>query len=429
MDSVKPPADAAAREEVVLVVDDSSVQRQHAAELCRSLGVARVHEACDGREALALLASLPAPPTLMVIDLEMPVMDGFELIQQMSKRGLRIPSIVASSREGALVRAVEVMAATLGQPLLGGVAKPLTADVLAGALEGSHRGCAPTAGAGLAQPSIAPDRLRAALDAGLLVPHYQPKVDIRTGLVRGVEVLARWTDPQLGAVPPDRFIAIAEQHDLIVPLTQSIADQAMAQVARWNAHGMVLSLAINLSPLLLRTPGLVEHVTGLLSRHGLAAGQLVLEITESSVVGYDAVTMGVLGRLRMRGVGLSIDDYGTGFSSMQQLARIPFTELKIDRSFVHNAHRQSHLRVILQSALEMAGRLGLVSVAEGVETLEDWRLLQRFGCTVGQGFLVARPMPGEALPRWMKSHEARLPELRLPQRPEAADSTLSPEAQ
>ncbi|MFN6997164.1 MAG: EAL domain-containing protein [Aquincola tertiaricarbonis] len=256
MESLKPPAVEAVRHEAVLVVDDSTTQRQHAADLCRSLGVARIHEARDGREALDLLAALPASPTLMVIDLEMPVMDGFELIQQMSKRGLRIPFIVASAREGALVRAVEVMAATLGQPLLGGVAKPLTADVLAGALEGSQGAGAPALAASVpgAQPAIPPDKLRDALARGLVVPHYQPKVDIRTGLVRGVEVLARWNDAQLGAVPPDRFIAIAEQHDLILPLTQAIADRAMAQVAHWNAHGMVLSVAINLSPLLLRTP-------------------------------------------------------------------------------------------------------------------------------------------------------------------------------
>jgi EAL domain-containing protein (putative c-di-GMP-specific phosphodiesterase class I) len=351
----------------------------------------------------------------MIIDLEMPVMDGFELIQQMSQRGVRVPFMVASSREGALVRAVEVMATTLGMPLLGGVAKPLTAEVLAGALQASHDLDPRAVAADVPKPQapIAPQLLEAALRDGLVVPHYQPKVDIRTGLLRGVEVLARWTDAQLGVVPPDRFIATAEQHGLIGPLTRSIVDQAMAQAARWNARGLMLSLAVNLSPLLLRTPDLVENVSALLARHGLAAGQLVLEITEGSVVGYDAVTLGVLGRLRMRGVGLSIDDYGTGFSSMQQLARIPFTELKIDRSFVHGAHRQAHLRVILQSALEMAGRLGLVSVAEGIETLDDWRLLQQFGCTVGQGYLIARPMAGDALPRWLKSHESRLPELRL----------------
>lgn len=401
--------------DTVLVVDDSVVQRAHAVDLCRRLGVARVHEAADGAQALALLGALAEPPSLMLIDLEMPVMDGFELIQQMSRLGRCVPFVVASSREGALVRAVELMARALGMPMLGSVAKPLSADALAGVLRehdatGPQR-CTDAAPAGR-PPPVSPEQLSQALDAGLIVPHYQPKVDIRTGLVRGVEALARWRDPALGDVAPDRFIATAEQHGLIHRLTGVIVERALAQLAQWRTRGLVLSLAVNLSPRLLALPDLVETVGLLLARHGLPAGQLVLEITESAVVGHDAATLAKLARLRMRGVGLSIDDYGTGFSSMQQLARIPFTELKIDRSFVHGAHRQPHLRVMLQSALEMAARLGIASVAEGIETIEDWRLLQAFGCTTGQGFLVARPMPGDALPAWLRGHETRLPALR-----------------
>jgi EAL domain-containing protein (putative c-di-GMP-specific phosphodiesterase class I) len=122
--------------------------------------------------------------------------------------------------------------------------------------------------------------------------------------------------------------------------------------------------------------------------------------------------LGVLAHLRLKGFGLSIDDYGTGFSSMQQLARIPFTELKIDRSFVHGAHQRTNLRVILQSALDMARQLDLVTVAEGIETLEDWRLLQECGCGIGQGYLIARPVPASEIPAWLRSHQSRLPELR-----------------
>jgi len=123
------------------------------------------------------------------------------------------------------------------------------------------------------------------------------------------------------------------------------------------------------------------------------------------------VALGVLARLRLKGFRLSIDDYGTGFSSMQQLARIPFTELKIDRAFVHGAARRTNLRVILQSALDMSRQLGLVTVAEGIETLPDWQLVRDSGCGVGQGFLISRAMPAEELPAWVRSHEARLLEL------------------
>ncbi|MFY9512963.1 MAG: EAL domain-containing protein, partial [Rubrivivax sp.] len=273
--------------------------------------------------------------------------------------------------------------------------------------------------AGGATLQVGPEALAAAIDAGEIGLHYQPKVDMATGLVRGVEALARWQRPGIGPVPPDVFVALAEQEDLIHPLTLCVLQQALAQAAAWNARGLKLSMAVNLSPRLLDRAALVDEVTDLVLQQGLRTEQVVLEITESSVAGGMGAALGVLARLRLKGFGLSIDDYGTGFASMQQLARIPFTELKIDRSFVHGAHQREPLRVILQSALEMSRRLGLVTVAEGIETLQDWRLLQEFGCSIGQGYLIGRPMPAADLPRWLKKHQAALNDLR-------ADTTEAP---
>ena len=181
--------------------------------------------------------------------------------------------------------------------------------------------------------------------------------------------------------------------------------------SRWNAAGLRLSKAVNLSPRLLADPGLVRELSALLDAHCLEARQVVLEITESSVVDCLGVPLGVLARLRLKGFGLSIDDYGTGFSSMQQLARIPFSELKIDRAFVHRANQRNNLRVILKSALDMSRQLGLVTVAEGIETLADWQLVRDFGCGVGQGFLVAPAMPAEMVPDWIDRHEPRMLQL------------------
>jgi len=398
----------------LLIVDDSLVQRSLAVALCRELGVQMIYEAASGAEALELLSLLVLPPDLMIVDLEMPTMDGVELIEQLHRRQLQIPLIVSSSRELVLIQAVETMARNLGLPTLTSIQKPLRLAALKSALEGFGQQRDATSAAvrsGMA-PTIPVQALADAIAAGEIDVHYQPKVDMQTGIVRGVEALARWKHSELGFVRPDQFIALAEREGLIHALTLSVMARALAQAARWNAHGLKMSMAINLSPQLLELPGLVQQIADLVTQHGLQTDQIVLEITESSVVDCMGVALGVLARLRLKGLGLSIDDYGTGFSSMQQLARIPFTELKIDRSFVHEASRRTNLRVILQSALDMARQLGLVTVAEGIETLEDWKLVQACGCNVGQGYLIARPMPAEELPQWLKSHQARLPELR-----------------
>jgi EAL domain-containing protein (putative c-di-GMP-specific phosphodiesterase class I)/FixJ family two-component response regulator len=398
----------------LMVVDDSAVQRSHAAEICRELGVSLVYEAGNGEEALDLLSMLILPPCLLILDLEMPGMDGVELIQQLHQRGLEIPLIVASSRESVLIHSVETMARALGLQVLATLQKPIRREQLALAIERYGRGprTAGRSASGVAAPLPSKAELARAIESGEIFAHYQPKVDIRTGIVRGVEALARWRHPENGLIPPDRFIPLAEQEGLIHALTLAMLEQAFAQAAVWNGRGLKLSVAINLSARLLDSARLVGEISALSDRHMVPPEQIVLEITESSVVAYLGAALGVLARLRLKGFGLSIDDYGTGFSSMQQLARIPFTELKIDRSFVHGAHQRRNLRVILQSALDMARRLELVTVAEGIETIDDWQLLQEFGCGVGQGYLIARPMAADDLPNWLRSHNGRLGELR-----------------
>lgn len=393
----------------LLVVDDSAVQRAHTVQVCRELGLPMIYEAASGAEALELLALLRLPPELLIVDLEMPGMDGIELIQQLLPRRLNIPLIVASGREPALIHSVETLARNLGLPVLGGLRKPLTAELLRTTLAGLGQALGGTVQrVEDAAAAICPRALAAAIEGGAIQVHYQPKVDMRTGIARGVEALARWQRADGSFVRPDAFVAVAEREGLIHGLTRTVLKQALAQAAAWHARGLNLSMAVNLSPRLLDRPSLVDEVGELVVQHGLRPEQVVLEVTESSVVDCLGAALGVLARLRLKGFGLSIDDYGTGFSSMQQLARIPFTELKIDRSFVHGAHQRNNLRVILQSALDMARQLELVTVAEGIETIEDWRLLQAFGCTIGQGYLVARPMPAADLPAWLKRDQRAL---------------------
>jgi EAL domain-containing protein (putative c-di-GMP-specific phosphodiesterase class I)/ActR/RegA family two-component response regulator len=410
-----PPASSSTIKSL-LIVDDNIVQRLQVVALCRELGVEMIYEAASGAEALELLSLLVLPPDVMVVDLEMPVMDGVELIELLPERGLSIPLIVVSSREVVLINTVETMARNLGIPVVAGIRKPLRRESLAAAFGNWDREQADpgVVDNGIPLAAIPPQDLAAAIAGGAIRVHYQPKVDMTKGVVCGVEALARWTHPTLGEIRPDRFVDVAEREGLIHALTMSVLSQAFGEAGRWNAAGLRLSLAVNLSPRLLEDPALVRELSALLDAHGLEARQVVLEITESSVVDCMGVSLGVLARLRLKGFGLSIDDYGTGFSSMQQLARIPFTELKIDRAFVHGATQRTNLRVILQSALDMSRQLGLVTVAEGIETLADWQLVRDSGCGVGQGFLVAPAMPADLVAGWINRHEPRLLQLGCP---------------
>lgn len=399
--------------DTVMVVDDSPVQRRHAVTLCRELGIATIHEAADGQEALTLLDRLSPGPQAVLVDLEMPGMDGVEFLEALCQREGVVPVLLVSSREPHLIDAVHTLSQRRGLPMLGALRKPLQrADLQAMLSQPAPRATERARGC---TPAISAQDLQTALSLNQIGVHFQPKVDMRSAMVRGVEALARWKHPDHGFIGPDQFIPLAEQSGLIGELTRRVANLAMAQTRHWDSKGLRLSLALNLSPLLLSScPQLVEELSGLARQHALETPRIVIEVTEGALASDAEVAVSRLARLRLRGFGLSIDDYGTGYSSMQQLGRIPFSELKIDRSFVHGAPQRPHLQVILRSALDMTRHLGLVSVAEGIETLEDWRLLQALGCDVGQGWLIGRPMPGDQLLSWLQQHRSRLSLLRHP---------------
>lgn len=401
----------------VLVVDDSLVQLQHAINLCQEVGFETIHQATNGREALTLIETLDPPPGLIVTDLEMPEMDGIELVEILRQRGTRIPIILMSACEETLLEAVQ----GINSSVVSGLHKPLTREMLRQAVMdqgssdfGASASILVTPATASTAPTVTVEMLAHSIEAGEIVPYFQPKVHSDTMLLRGVEALARWKHPQLGFIPPSVFIELAEREGLILPLTLSIMEQSFAQCAIWLHHGMRLSVAINLSPLLLESRDILKQTQALLVRHGVEPSQVILEITEGHFVDSSGNALSVLARFRLKGFGLSIDDYGTGYSSMQQLLRIPFTELKIDRSFVHDAHRRKATRVVLQSALEVANRLKLSVVAEGVETLEDWRLLRIYGCSTCQGWLFAPAIAGEEIPGWSAANLARLRQLGNP---------------
>ncbi|QTE27870.1 GGDEF domain-containing phosphodiesterase [Pengzhenrongella sicca] len=251
--------------------------------------------------------------------------------------------------------------------------------------------------------------LRGALEAGDIVVYYQPQVEIGTGRVFGVEALSRWQHPVYGLLGPDSFIQAAERTGMIGTFTQFVLDAALEQCARWRAEGLVLTVAVNLSVLNLLDRGLVEDVQAALDRHGLSPTVLELELTEGSAMVDPRRSRQVLGALSGMGVTLSIDDYGTGYSSLAYLQKLPVRRLKIDRSFVAGILDDAASAAIVRSTVELARHLGLDVIAEGVEDDETLLALRDMQCHAAQGFGLGRPVPGPQLPEVVRRIHDRLP--------------------
>ncbi len=244
--------------------------------------------------------------------------------------------------------------------------------------------------------------LRRALDERELVLYYQPKIDVRGGRVRGVEALVRWRHPQRGIVEPGEFIEAAQETSLIRPFTLYVIDEALRQCRLWAQDGHELAVAVNVSTRNLIDTDFPDEVAALLRKRAVPPGLLELEITESAIVGDLCRMNAVLERLAGMGLRLSVDDFGTGYTSLSYLRRLPINELKVDRSFVTNMTNSEEDAVIVRSAVDLGRNLGLEVVAEGVEDAEVWERLQLLGCDVAQGFLMSQPVPAHELTAWLE---------------------------
>jgi len=243
--------------------------------------------------------------------------------------------------------------------------------------------------------------LRKAIDAGELVLYYQPKADLATDEVTGVEALVRWQHPERGLLMPDEFVPLAERTGLIRDLTRAVLDSALRQARAWQDHGIDLAVSVNLSARDLLDLDLPQTVATLLGLHGVSSEWLELEITESVILADPMRARAVLSRLDAMGVRLAIDDFGSGYSSLAYLKRLPVSEIKIDRSFVMNMERDDNDAVIVRSTIELGRNLGLRVVAEGVENDAVWHRLAQLRCDQAQGYFLARPVPADELTRWL----------------------------
>ncbi|MDH6237550.1 EAL domain-containing response regulator [Cryobacterium sp. CG_9.6] len=390
----------------ILVVDDETFMHKLLAHMLVKLGYTAV-SACESGALVLDIVDGPKPPELILLALNMPDMDGIELVRKLVDHGYTGSVILVSGAEERVLQTAVYLVQAHHITVLGHLRKPVSIADLE-EMTGRWR---PADEAEREATSYTAHDVRWAIDNGELVNYYQPKVNVATGAVSGVETLVRWQHQEDGLVFPDRFISLAEETGLIDDLTRVVLSSAMKQTREWNDAGLRLKVAVNLSMSSCSSVTFADFVTDVIALEGVEPEDVVLEVTESRLMLDQRAPLEILTRLRLKHFRLSIDDFGTGNSSLTQLLKIPFDELKIDRSFVHGATHDSTALAMYSASLNLGRELGMEVVAEGVEDLEDWDLLRRTHCDVAQGYFIARPMPAEDLIGWITQWEERLPQL------------------
>jgi EAL domain-containing protein (putative c-di-GMP-specific phosphodiesterase class I)/CheY-like chemotaxis protein len=386
----------------VLIIDDHRFQRSVLTRMLKAMGIANVLEAEDGAGALELVRTRRNSLMLIITDVDMPEMDGLEFVRRLSEEAPQTPVAVHSALDRALLKSIEVMAAAYGVDLIGVLEKPVTeralSEVVERALERTSTPKQVVADADEAQ-------VESALKQHEFEPWFQPKVDLRSRRVTGAEVLVRWCRLHADPLPPDRFLTMVRERGMMRSLTLAVAARSAQYLEHVGARGKDFTLSLNVCPTLLDDPEFGASLAHALIGAGATPQEVVLEITESAASRNQAAALENLARLRMRGFELSIDDFGTGHSSLAKLVRTPFSELKIDREFVVRIATDPAARSLVESIIAIARRLGLRTVAEGIETEEQRDILLALNCDMGQGYLFGKPMAAAEWLQWMQGKQ------------------------
>lgn len=361
-------------------------------------------------------------PDHIALDLVMPEMDGVQVLAELAQRNCRACIIITSGVGGRVLDAAGRSAEEHGLRMTGVLQKPFTPAEFRNLLFGSDGSPAAAVAASTRQavPPVSAADLAAGMQRRELFVVYQPKVDCKTGSLVGFEALARWRHPRAGLVPPDRFIPLAETHHLIDRLTEYVMAESLhwftqvrqqIQASNTGCAPQSIRLSVNISARSLENAELFERIEQCCNQHGLTPEHLVLELTETSAMQDPVASLDILTRLRMKGFHLSIDDFGTGYSSMVQLVRLPFSEIKLDKSFVMTARKSQESRTVIKSIVDLGKNLGLKCTAEGIEDDDTLNYLRDVGCDAAQGYLIARPLVAEQATQWalecMRQGESR----------------------
>jgi EAL domain-containing protein (putative c-di-GMP-specific phosphodiesterase class I) len=379
---------------VALVVDDDAGLRKFGEMMVEAAGF-RPETAASGVEALAMMQRLD--PAVVLLDLQMPGKDGIDVMHGMAAAKCTAKLVLFSGNDRRILEVSAEIARQRGLTVVASFKKPVAADKLRQVLNGLSLELCP----------FDEGRLRECLEGELLRLHYQPKIDLVTREICGVEALLRCQDASGRAISPESVLAIAEQCGAVDDISQATFAMAIAQRAEWSRAGLDLGMAVNLSARGAMNPDLPDRLFDLCVKAQVPPESITVELTETAVMNDSLLAMETLVRLRLRGFDLSIDDFGTGYSSLVRLQQLPFSELKIDKSFVIARQKSPGNSVIIRTLAQLARSLDLKCVVEGVEDEATLDFVASLGCDCAQGYFVAPALPPDGLPRFVKEWHTR----------------------
>jgi EAL domain-containing protein (putative c-di-GMP-specific phosphodiesterase class I)/ActR/RegA family two-component response regulator len=391
----------------IVLLDDDPFMLKLLTRMLAQLGYTRV-VACDsGEKALTQVRGAHEVVDLIFLDINMPGMDGVEFIRRLVECQYGGSVILVSGENSRILESVERLIEAHRLIALGCLQKPVKPDELASLMSTLRPSIGLRSLTRVIQHSYSAEQLHAAISPGQLVNYYQPKVAITTGEVVGMESLVRWQHPVDGLIFPDQFLGLAAEQGLLTQVTRAVLVDAMRQAKAWEQAGYHLSVAVNISMDDLVALDFPDTAVALAASVGIGPQSLTLELTEGQVMRQLSTVLDVLSRLSLKRFRLSIDDFGTGHSSLAQLRDLPFDELKVDRGFVHGASTDGTRAAICSASLRLAHQLRMQVVGEGIEDQDDWNFLSQLGCDVGQGYFIAKPMPAADVVGWINAWGAR----------------------
>ncbi|HEY9134311.1 MAG TPA: EAL domain-containing response regulator [Pseudomonadales bacterium] len=390
---------------ILSVVDDDPGMSALLKDIAQGLGYhVRVY-----RDGLSFIDAFDYKVEVIVLDLMLPGMDGIEIMRFLADHHWPYSLLLVSGYDASVLHSAQKIAKERKLNIVASFSKPLPVKNFQATLRSLLSNEPAQPDQHLSGLSVDPDEVRLALEQKQLCLHYQPQVLLKTGKLASIEALVRWQHPERGMIYPDSFLPLMQKWGLMGDLTEQVLQNVIKQISIWKAQGFEPKVSFNIAAESFTSVNLPEYLSRLVDTHKLNPALIGLEVTETTLMSELITSLDVLTRLRMKGFALSIDDFGMGYSSLSQLHRAPFNELKIDKSFVMHMVEDEEANAIVETCILLGHKLNMKVVAEGVMSSAIWEKLSAMGCDIAQGFFVAKPMPAESLLEWVKKKDLSKP--------------------